>query len=213
MKLLLLHGPAIESSRKALSEIKNKFDSDSTVVFEKGFSVQEILENIQTVSIFEGERLVILEQAPDDLSKIFAVTNDSLTLVLWFNKEVDIKKFPNAKVSFFPEAKEISVFPFLDYLGNRNKAAFTELEKLKKSGFESQYFITMILYLLRNLIATPSKAGDFVKRKNAKMRENFKEEELVSLYKDILQIDFKIKKGLLETEQADFLLVSKFLRN
>jgi DNA polymerase III delta subunit len=211
MKLLLLHGPAIDSSRKALSEIKNKFDPGSIVVFEKGADPKQIMDSLQTVPLFGEEQLIILENSSIDPSTLITENSEPITLLLWFDKEVDIKKFPNVKVMFFPEAKEVSVFPFLDYLGNKNKAAFTELEKLKKAGFESQYFITMVLYLLRNLIATPTKAGDFVKRKNAKMRENFKEEELISLYKSVLEIDFKIKKGLMETSHADHLLVSRFL--
>lgn len=209
LKLLLLHGPAIEASRKKLIEIKKEFNPDSVVTLEKGTSVGEVLENIQTVSMFGDERLVILEN-PQEIPPLTLDSN--VTLVFWFDREVDPDKIGvDTQVFFFPEAKEVSVFPFLRLLGGRKKEAFTEMQKLKNAGFESQYFMTMILYLLRNLVSTPKKAAEFVRRNNEIMRKNFTKEELVNLYKSILETDFKIKKGLMEETQAEHSLVSRFL--
>lgn len=212
MRLQLLHGPAIESSRNKLSDIRAKFDSANIVVFDSGANVAEILESIQTVSMFDGERLVVIEQPAEDLlPALLTVHSDQLTIVLWLSKEVDTKKYPGFQVFFFPEGREISVFPFLRLLGSRSPQAFTEMKKLKEAGFENQYFITMILYLLRNLVVTPKKAADFVRDNNEKMRQNFTTDELINLYKSILEIDCKIKKGFMEVDQADFSLVSGFL--
>ena len=205
MKLQVLHGPAIQISRKKLTEIKQKFDQSNVVVFEKGSDPGVVLASLQTVSMFQEDRLVILENPPDDFDSSLITHNPSLTVVLWFDHEVKNKY--DGEILFFPEVKEISVFPFLDLLGNRQKKAFLELDKLKQAGFDTQYFITMIFYLLRNLVATPKSAHDFVKRKNIKMRANFSPEELIRLYKFVLETDFKIKKGLMETNHAEFLLV------
>lgn len=214
---LLLHGPAIEASRKKLLEIKQK-SGGNVITFEKDASISEILENIQTVSMFEGERLAIIENVSEELiPKILNINNNQLTIIFWFDKEidpvkigVDTKKFPNFQVFFFPEAKEVSIFPLLRLLGGRSNQAFLELNKLKDAGFENQYFITMILYLLRNLVSTPKKAVDFVRQNNERMRKNFSRDELINLYKQILEIDFKIKKGLLEPDHAGYLLISRF---
>jgi len=209
MKVVLLHGPGIEASRRKLVELKKKFSPDEVVVFEKESAVGEILTNLQSQSLFGGERLVILENPPDDF--LLPTTNYQLptTVILWFDHEIDTKKFPKAEIYFFPEAKEVSVFPFLDFLGQKDKRAYLELDKLQRD-YDSQYIITMILYLLRNLVATPKGAKDFVKRKNERMRSNFSPEELVNLYKSVLEIDFKIKSGLLEPVQAEFLFVNLF---
>lgn len=209
MKLQILHGPAINSSRQKLLQIRKAFDLDNVVVFEKGADARDILDNLVSTSLFSNERLVILENPPESFS--FDSFDSSVTLVLWFDHEIDPQKWPGAEMLFFPEAKEVSVFPFLDYLGQRDKRAFLELDKLKKGGFDHQYLITMIFYLLRSLIYTPQKAATFVKNKNAKMRPNFSKEELKNLYKFVLDVDFKIKSGLLEPLQAEFLLVNKFL--
>lgn len=209
MKLLLLHGPAINSSRQKLLQLKKKFDPESVIVFEKGAELTEILTNLQSQSLFGGDRLVVVENPPEDFIN-YTLYPNHYTLILWFDREIDTKNWRDAEVLFFPEAKEVSVFPFLDFLGNRDKRAFLELDKLKKAGFDFQYLNTMILYLLRNLVATPKGAKDFVKAKFAKMRKNFSEDELVNMYQFVLNTDFKIKSGLIETTQAEFLLVNLF---
>ncbi|GEM_PF-2030451 len=222
MKLHLLHGPGKAGSRKKLIEIKHKFDPNNIVVFEEGSSSKDIADNLVSTSLFSDERLVVLENSPEDFTnyQLPASRGEPTTnyqLILWFDHEVSEKKpilawvkKNNGQILYFPESKEISVFPFLDYLGNRDKRAFLEMDNLKKAGYDSQYLITMIFYLLRNLVYTPKTAKDFVKNKNSKMRANFSQEELINLYKFVLEIDFKIKFGLLEKAQAEFSLVNLF---
>jgi|SRR3989344_1940631 len=213
MKLQLLHGPAITSSRKKLLEIKGKFDSENIIIFEKGSDTSQIMDSLGTTPLFGEEQLAIFENPSEELTaKLLTINYKLLTIILWFDKEIDVKKFPGAEVSVFPESQEVSVFPFLRLLGGKDPKAFLELEKLKRAGFDSQYFITMILYLLRNLVSTPKKAAEFVRNNNEKMRKNFTRDELVDLYKSILEVDFKIKKGLIEESQTEFLLVQKFLQ-
>lgn len=207
MKLLLLHGPAKDACRKKLISIKQQFDPNNVVVFEEGSDIQTILGTLATPSLFSDSQLVILENPPEDLTFDSFDSYDSLTLVLWFDHEVNQKNL-QGEVLFFPEAKEVSVFPFLDYLAVRDKKAFLELDKLKKAGFEIQYFITMVFYLLRNLVTTPKNAPAFVKDKLQRQRRNFSLDKITQLYGEILEIDFKIKSGLLEKDQAEFSLLS-----
>lgn len=217
MKLHLLHGPGKTGSRKKLIEIKEKFDSTNVVVFEEGSKVADIADNLVATSLFTDERLVVLEN-PDDIDFLPTTTHLLPTiLLLWFDHELSDKsstlkwvKENKGEILFFPESKEVSVFPFLNYLGNQDKRAFLEMDNLKKAGYDSQYLITMIFYLLRNLVFTPNSARDFVKKKNSKMRDNFSREELVNLYKFILETDFKIKSGLIDEAQAEFMLVKEF---
>lgn len=209
MKLLVLHGPAIEASRQKLLDLRKKIPVDNVIYFDKEVGEKDVAAALQTTSLFEGERLVIWENPPENFID-YTLYPNPYTLVFWFDHEIDSKPWNNAEVLFFPEAKEVSVFPFLDFLGSRDKRAFLELDKLKKAGFDFQYLNTMILYLLRNLVVTPKGAKDFVKNKNARMRKNFSDGELVNLYYFVLKTDFKIKSGLLETGQAEFSLVNLF---
>lgn len=216
MKLLLVHGSAKVASRKKLIETKQKFDPNNVVVFEEGADSQAILGNLSSSSLFSDERLVILENPSADFTD-YTLYPNPYTLLLWFDHEVSPKKpilewvKKNGQILFFPEAKEISVFPFLDYLAAKDKKAFLELQKLKMAGFEIQYFITMVFYLLRNLVATPKTVPHFVRDKLHRQRKNFDLEKITNLYKNIIEIDFKIKSGLLEKDQAEFLLVNKFI--
>ncbi len=210
MRQLLLHGPAIEASRRKLQEVKFKFHTDNVIVFEKGEDSKRILATLQSVPMFDGERLVIVENPSDDLQSL-TCNASSLMLILWFDHTVDVKEWPGFENLFFPEKREVSVFPFLDYLVAKDIKAFVEMEKLKSNGFDIHYFLTMTFYLLRNLAATPKNAPDFVKQKLIKQRVGFSMERITDLYKEMLEIDFKIKMGLLEKTQAEFLLISKFL--
>ena len=216
MTLLLLHGPAINNSRKRLVEIKQKFDASSVVVFEEGADLQTILGILLTPALFSDQQLVILENPPEDFAN-FSLFPSPITLILWFDHEVSKKpvmewvRENKGQILYFPESKEVSVFPFLDLLAVKDKKAFLELEKLKKGGFDVHYFLTMVFYLLRSLVVTPPNAPEFVRKKLAKQRAGFSRERIIDLYKDLLEIDFKIKSGLLEKDQAEFLLVNRFI--
>ncbi|MDD5147612.1 MAG: hypothetical protein PHV63_03660 [Candidatus Daviesbacteria bacterium] len=220
MKLLALHGSAIEASRRKLGELRKKFDSNNVVVFEEATDLQVIKSSLVTSPLFSDQQLIILENPPEDFACDSSLTSDHLSVILWFDHEVSEKKpvmewvkKNKGQVFYFPESREISVFPFLDFLAAKDKKAFLEAEKLKKANFDVHYFITMVFYLLRNLVVTPKTAPDFVKKKLIRQRAAFSLEKIEELYRDILEIDFKIKSGLLEKAQAEFLLVNKFIGN
>lgn len=216
MKLLLLHGPAKTASRKKLVEIKQKFDQNNIVVFEEGSELEIVLASLATPSLFLEQQLIILENPQEDFIN-FPLIPQSCTLILWFDHEVSFKKpiigwvrKTKGEILFFPEAKEVSVFPFLDYLAAKDKKAYLEMAKLKTAGFDIQYFITMVFYLLRNLVVTPKTAPSFVKDKLLRQRRNFTLAKITKSYKEIIEIDFRIKSGLMDNKQAEFSLVNLF---
>src|SRR3989344_4688372 len=202
MKLHLLHGAAKAASRKKLTEIKQKFDPNNILVFEEGADFKQIKDNLAASSIFPTNRLVVLENPDEKIAFDNLDSSDYLTLVLWFDHEVNTRKWVDAEILFFPEGRETSVFPLLDLLAADNTKAFLEIKKLKMAGFDLYYIMTMVFYLLRNLVASPKNAPDFVKQKLMRQRKNFNLERLIFLYKEVLQIDFKLKSGLIEVEQA-----------
>ncbi len=217
-KAVLLHGPARVASRSKLLDLKQKFDPNNVVVFEEGATNKDIIDNLMSNSLFADERLVILENPDENFVLDSSLHTSHLSLILWFDHEVSEKKpvmewvkKSQGQVFYFPEAKEVSVFPFLDFLANEDKRAFLELQKLKNAGFDIYYFITMVFYLLRNLAATPKNAPNFVKQKLERQRKNFNLERTTKLYKDTLETDLKLKSGLIESQQAEFVLVNKFM--
>ncbi len=212
MKVVLLHGSGTSGSRKKLIDLKQKFATENVVTFEEGSPVADILASLQTVSMFDGERLIIVENPSDDFSN-YALLPAPCTLVLWFDHELAAKNIPpGVEVLFFQEAPEASMFPLLDSLGNKDKKAFLELEKRNRtSPNDTQYIFTMVFYLLRSLIFVPAKSSEFVKKKMARQRINFTRPQITALYKLILETDFKIKTGLMEPKHAEYLLIAGFL--
>ncbi len=224
MNLVLLHGPGILNSRQKLTQIKKGFNASNVVIFENGVDLQTVLATLMTTSLLPEEQLIILENLPEDFNYILTsiplgeAASSAYTLVIWFDHEVDIKKpiykfvsDNKGEIILFPEGKEVSVFPFLDTLGFKDYKAYLELEKLKKSGAQTQYLITMVLYLLRSLASPSKKSPKFVIDKILKQQQNFPADKIKELYKFILETDFKIKSGLLENKQAEFMLVDKFI--
>lgn len=216
MKLQLLHGPANAASRRHLIDLKKKFDQSSVIVFETEASIEDVLGSLMTVPLISEERLIVWENPSEDLT-FNPFDSSAVTLILWFDHEVSEKKSimewvkkSKGQVWYFPEGKEITVFPFLDLLALSDKKAYLEIDKLKKGGVNIFYLITMIYYLLRNLMVTPKNAPDFVRKKLIKQKEKFNMEKIKNLYKNILETEFKLKKGLLEDEQAKFSLVDLF---
>ena len=210
MTQLLLHGSAKSASRKKLIELKQKFDPNNVVVFEEGSDLQTIKTALFSQSLFTEQQLIIFENPVEEIS-LYQLPTTNYQLILWFDHEIDPKKYQAFEISFFPEAKEVSVFPFLDLLAAKDHRAFLEIEKLRAGGFDIYYILTMVFYLLRSLAVTPRKAPDFVRKKLDRQREEFKAERITKLYKEMLEIDFKIKSGYLEKNHAEFLLVNKFL--
>ncbi len=216
MKPLLLHGPAINNSRSKLSALKQKFDINNVVVFESNTSISEVLDSLMTPSLLPEEKLFILENPPEDFIN-YTLYPIPYTLILWFDHTVGEKK-PilewvkkiKGEILFFPETREVSVFPLLDYLAAKDNRAFLEIKKLKNGGFDIFYFLTMTFYLLRNLIVIPKTVPHFVRDKLQQQRKNFDLEKIKKLYLEVLDLDFKLKSGLMEKEQAEFLLVNKF---
>ena len=216
MKIHLLHGWAIDASRTRLVNIKKGFDSNNVVIFEKEADLESINGALMTNLLFSEEKLIILENPPEDFVFDLSLDTGHLSLVIWFDHEISFKKpimewvKKKGEIEFFEEGREISVFPFLDSLAEGNKKAYLDIDRLKSSGFEIQYFITMIFYLLRNLAVTPKNAPQFVKQKLERQKKNFDLDKIKNLYKEIIEIDFKLKSGLQEKNHAEFLLVNLF---
>lgn len=217
MNLHLLHGPGIISSRKQLINIKSQFSNNNVIWFDQASSSQQVFSALNTLSLISEPRLYIFENLPDSLSfENYQIEADDC-LVFWYGKELDEKnkihqfiKKNQGNINFFSESAEITIFPLLDYLGNKDKRAFLELTKVKKLNFDLQYIITMILYLLRNLATLP-KGPEFIRRKISQQQKNFTPTQIKNLYQSVLEIDYKFKNGLLDSAEAEFQLINGFL--
>lgn len=203
---------------RAISAIKSKFEPMAVSEFNgKSQLIEEALMGVATQDLFSVSRLILLENFTDktDLSKL---TTDSLTtVVLRHNKPLTASSILlksareiKAQIQEFSEADEVSVFPFLDLLGEKKPAAFVQFEKVY-SEYGSQYIFTMLYYFFRRMIVTPKKTPSFALQKLERQKNNFPLDKIQTLYQQTLETDFKIKSGLIEEKIGLTLLVEQIL--
>src|SRR3989344_471498 len=149
---------------------------------------------------FDSNNVMVFEEGSD----LEAIMGSLMTPMLLSEEQLVILENP-------PEDFTLDLSIVTNNLVNKDKRAYLEMEKLKNANFDVAYFITMIFYLLRSLVFTPKSAPAFVRDKLKRQRIGFSLNDLIKLYKNLLIIDFKIKSGVLEKPQAEFLLINKFL--
>lgn len=210
--IYLFHGPGKLGMLNRISQIRKNFEGEIREISGKA-AWNEIKLELQTTDLFSDKRLVIVEDPTEiDLTSL----PDDLILILKFSKtlasnSVLLKNLPKGVVvESFPEEKETSIFPLLDFLSEKNPKALLELEShLDEWG--GQYVITMLFYMLRRFILPAKNLPPFVLRKMEVQRKNFSLEKIKYFYKEILETDFKIKQGLIEEKIGLYLLAEKFL--
>lgn len=214
MKLILVHGSLQDALLKKIATVKKEFDTLSITEsseFSPGFS-------FASPGLFSEKRLVILENPDIKLvEKALTETDPDLTILIKFSKTLEksspiLKKVVEAQgeIVNFDESSQTSIFPFLDLLGNKSKNSFKEFEK-NYSEFGGQYILTMLAYFLRRMIQKPKSSSSFMLQKLQSQKKNFSIEKIKILYQELIETDFKIKRGLIEEKLAVTLLVQKIL--
>lgn len=214
MKLILIYGSFQDAVLKKVSEVKKKIDPLSISEISEGASRFDFA----SPSLFSDKRLIILEN-PDIEIVEQAISHDDadLTILIKFSKALEksslvLKKVLELKgeVLSFDETSQISIFPFLDMLGNLNRRVFIEFEK-NYNEMGGQYILTMLAYFLRRMVQKPKSGSDFMRQKIETQKRNFNLGRIEKLYREIIETDFKIKQGLTEERFAVTQLVQKIL--
>ena len=219
--LYLLHGENVSASRQALLDLKKNYSSDSVSVFDgKNFDEDEFVRVCKTPSLLSGRRLIVIEGKPPATCYLLLATSSAADVVFWLGEELKSsdKLFKQVKelggqIRNFREVVPKHVFGFLDALGYKNKKkAFLELHRLLDQGEAPLYLLTMMAWAARNLLNVKlqnpnvKKMNPFVRRKTQVQAENFEEEELVGIFRKLLEVEVKIK-----TTQQDPKLVLDLL--
>ncbi len=218
MKIILIYGLGLVSALDKVAAIKKGFDPLSVVELNwKNSAAKESLSEVLTPGLFSEKRLVVIEEVDDKFNLTSLPDDPNLTLIIKISRNLTPSslllqqaKIANIQILQTSEEKETSIFPFLDMLAEQNPKALAEQEKLL-SEYGGQYIITMLFYLLRRFILPSNTAAPFMLQKIDKQRKNFTYEKLKGFYKEVLEIDFKIKQGLIDETVAIRSLTNKFL--
>lgn len=218
MPILIYHGNGLIAMSKAVSSIKSKFDPLAISEFNgKHHSIEEAIMAIGTVDLFAESRLIMLENFSDKTNLAKLSTNSSTTVVLRYLKPLTATavllksaKEIKAQIQEFSEADEVSIFPFLDLLGEKKVGAYVQFEKVY-AEYGGQYIFTMLYYFFRRMVVVPKKTPSFALQKLERQKQNFPLVKIGKLYQLSLETDFKIKSGLVEEKLGLTLLIEQIM--
>ncbi len=208
--LIIIHGDDLSLSRNKLKEEK---EQEAEVIYFDGskVTVADLSLSLNSVSLFSKKRIIIIEnllsgQVSKEKEQIFAYLNKLETsdrIIIWEGQEIS-----NALLrKYFPKAKIILcklpalIFKFLDGLGVESPAnlllTFRKILKTQEPEFILAMMLRQFRYLLlvKDLGAACLPLSPWQSQKFARQARFFTMEELISAYRDLLAIEYKIKSG------------------
>jgi len=206
----------------AVSKIKNKLSMLEEFSFLKGPTLvnwikKEFEKNRTKISSEALKKLVVyigndLWRLSGEIAKLASYSDKKEV------KEEDIDLLVKANL-------DTNIFKTLDALAQRNKpAAFQLLHEHLEKGDNEIYLLSMLTYQIRSLIrlkdliergepyyslAKTSGLHPFVIKKSSQQLRNFTLEGLKKIYRQLAEIDFRIKNGLIDGQAALDLLVAE----
>ncbi|PJE67598.1 hypothetical protein COU95_01515 [Candidatus Shapirobacteria bacterium CG10_big_fil_rev_8_21_14_0_10_40_9] len=199
----IIHGDNIVQSRKRLTEILEKARKEGTeIVYLDGtkVTITEVRSALESGSLFGKNRLVVIEnlkEKPEILTYLKKGKFDN-DLILWEQKEIKREIIPGVELEIFKLPPLI--FSFLESIRpGSSKESLRLLSELKK-GEEPEMIFYMLVRQFRFLILARD-LGDsglsdlslWQQKKFLKQAENFSLEQLLEIYRKLLEIDFKQK--------------------
>ncbi|OGG03399.1 hypothetical protein A2W14_07530 [Candidatus Gottesmanbacteria bacterium RBG_16_37_8] len=174
-------------------------------------SFNELLLACESNSIVAVGKIIILEnffqakESKDKIKILDYLINPKLpiSLIFWENKEIDKKK-----IGLLPAKTEIHkfdfegyIFKFLDGLGSQpSSQILNHFHSLLKSS-EPELIFGLIIRQFRYMIASNAEQKnilgipDWQFFKFKRQAKNFDYHKLIFLYRQLLQLDYKIKTG------------------
>ena len=218
MAIIVFHGNGLSALSKQVSHLRSQYDPLAISEFNgKIHSIEQAVMGISTSDLFADSRLIILENFNEktDISKI--ITDEKTTVLIRCSKSLPaasilFKTAKNAKAQIqeFSEADEVSIFPFLDLLGEKKQQAFNQFEKVYEE-YGGQYIFTMLYYFYKRLVVIPKKTPSFALQKLERQKKNFSPDKIQLLYQKTLETDFQIKSGLVEEKLGLTMIIHQIL--
>ena len=207
--MLIIHGDNPVGSRDLLnqkiSDYKQKGVKDIVRLDGKKVSLNQIIQSIESQSLFGTDRLVIIENLitrPKSSIKneiISYLKNlETPEMIIWEPKKLtktQIKPFKFAKNQEFKISS--TIFSFLDSLsGNKKQIAHKYLESIKANSPGSIFY--MLSRQIRLIIQTLDPEMKIAPWQKSKLTSQLKKigiEKILWIHHQLLQIDERIKTG------------------
>jgi hypothetical protein len=211
--IYFLHGDNLALSRLKLQELINNAKlNHSEIVNLDGFklTLNEVVQNFESLSLFGLNKFLVIEnlftrqksQEKDQIIKYLTVTYIELNLIFWESKTISgyiTKNFPkNWIINIFKIPPEI--FNFLDLISPSNNQICLKKFHLLIRTESIELIFYMIVRHVRSLIQVKDnrqsfKGSPWQLSKLIKQANSNSFNQLISFYKNLLNIDFIIKSG------------------
>lgn len=212
--ITILHGDNTVQSRNKLAQFislaKNK-KQDIIRLEAKKTTLPELEQMLGSNNLFGNSQLIIVEalhslpqsKRKNDFIDLIAQTSQSsqnMEIILWEKRALTptmLKKFPKNKEEHFKLTNQL--FKWLDSLSPNNKTKTSQLKNLHKAiedNGEHMCFV-MLIRQIRLLIQAKDggniKGPPFMISKLKKQAQDFSLDMLLDIYRNLLQIDLKMK--------------------
>lgn len=207
----LIHGDDVPAVRQRLTQEQDRY-VDTEIVRLNGETTThtDIVFAQQNISLLAEKKLLLIQgffsgrwtKEKEAVAKFLGSSTAIHPVIFWEDKLVEKTKWQK----FFPKAREIPcklpqlLFAFLDMVGSSDaKSLLTHFHQLLKQK-EAEIIFVMLVRQVRMLLIVadgevPPSLSSWQLQKFRRQSQFFSVPKLVSLYRQLLAIDVKIKTG------------------
>ncbi len=212
--LVIIHGDNVASSRRKLAELVCEYNDHEKVVLDgRKLSLEELVLACESSSMLFTRKLVVIENllgSPKNKNKesILSYLNDegeNTNIIIWEDKKVDKRTFVSAikKYKEYAVMLPANLFKFLDSIGVDQRNLTVGMFHSLLATLEAEMIFSMLVRQWRNMIIAidanklnPAGLASWQLGKLRAQARFFGNNKLISSYRTLLTIDYKIKSGL-----------------
>jgi DNA polymerase III delta subunit len=221
--IYILHGDDTAASRNFITEITSEFPT--TILDGKSLNLSQLEENVVSRGFFEEEKAIVVENLlsqnkKKELVKFLNDLKSEILIVLWEGKKLTKTATNVLKKAEIHEFSYPSYyFQFLDSVTSKSgKRLYALYHDLLKTTSEEIIFYSLLKRIrLLVVIASGSTISELSKmapwqqsKLNQQVRQ-WRKEELLEFYKQLQEIEIKMKTGKLPlglSKHLDILILS-----
>lgn len=198
--ITVLYGEDTVSSRNYLTTLRRSYSAYEQIEIDAAKAVSEdLIQALQPQSLFSASRLVVVENG---FKKIDLITGSGAEVVLWEDGNLTsslLSKLPKGtKVMQFKPP--VTVFKFLDSLRPTSASSLSLLHKTLSAGADPSLIFNLTLKRVHTLLlymADPAmlRMQEWQVVRLGNQATDFGFEKLLEFYKELVDIDWSLKRG------------------
>lgn len=210
--IVIIHGENSASSRLKLRELASQENTELIILDGKKLTLPDLVLAGESGSLFDSKKIIVLENffqrkigsEKTVITQYLFKSDLPFSVIFWENREIEkikIAKFPK-NIRYYKFDLPGNLFKFLDSLGTTpNKQNLSAFHDLLKSN-DPELIFTMLVRQVRFLIMVKEEnlntlgIPDWQYYKFRSQSRFFTMEELIALYRLLLQMDYKLKSGI-----------------